>query len=96
MFRRGVFWDEGMRQGIEDWEFWYSAIAAGFHGVFNPDTSLRYRRLAGNRSSLNRSKDHLTKRYMRTKHKALLAPVPPAGVGGAGSPALGLPRRGRR
>ncbi len=74
LFHAGVFWDEDMRQGIEDWEYWYQAIAAGFRGAYDPDSHLRYRRLSGNRSSLNRSKDTLTKRYMHTKHQALCAP----------------------
>ncbi|MEM8789402.1 MAG: glycosyltransferase [Pseudomonadota bacterium] len=74
MFRAGLRWDEGMRQGIEDWEFWYQAMAAGFRGIHDPDSLLHYRRLSGNRSSVNRKNDALTKRYMRTKHQPLLAP----------------------
>lgn len=75
MFRAGVFWDEDMRNGIEDWEYWYQAVSAGFVGAYDPNTTLRYRRLTGNRSSLNRGKDALTKRYMRGKHSALLTPA---------------------
>ncbi|MEM7615181.1 MAG: glycosyltransferase family A protein, partial [Pseudomonadota bacterium] len=76
MFRAGVFWDEDMRNGIEDWEYWYQAAAAGFRGAYDPRTTLLYRRLTGNRSSLNRAKDALTKRYMRKKHAAHLTPPP--------------------
>ncbi|MEO0913763.1 MAG: glycosyltransferase family A protein, partial [Pseudomonadota bacterium] len=74
LFHAGVFWDEAMRQGIEDWEFWHSAMRAGFSGVYNGDVTLQYRQLNGNRSSTNRRKDSLTKRYMRSKHAELLAP----------------------
>ncbi len=73
MFEAGVFWDESMRQGIEDWEYWHSAQEAGFVGTNNPDAYLRYRRLTGNRSSLNRAKDALTKDTMRRKHSGLLS-----------------------
>ena len=74
MFRAGVLWDESMRQGIEDWEYWLAAAQAGFRGVHDPDITLKYRRLTGNRSSLNRAKDSLTKRYMRGKHRDLMTP----------------------
>lgn len=73
MFDDGVFWDEDMRQGIEDWEYWYTAIESDFEGVSNPDAYLRYRRLTGNRSSLNRAKDAITKDYMRNKHSDLMS-----------------------
>ncbi|WP_306250232.1 glycosyltransferase family A protein [Parvularcula sp. IMCC14364] len=72
MFEAGVLWDESMRQGIEDWEYWYTAMDRGFYSVKNPDAYLKYRRLTGNRSSLNRSKDALTKDYVRGKHADLL------------------------
>ena len=71
MFDAGVFWDEDMRQGIEDWEYWLTAIEAGFIGTNVRDVYLKYRRLTGNRSSLNRANDAITKDYMRRKHKAL-------------------------
>jgi len=72
MFEAGIFWDEDMRQGVEDWEYWYSAIHQGFAGINNPNAYLKYRRLTGNRSSLNRSKDGLTKDYMRRKHADMM------------------------
>ncbi len=71
MFDAGIFWDEDMRQGIEDWEYWLTAIEAGFIGTNVRDVYLKYRRLTGNRSSLNRANDAITKDYMRRKHKAL-------------------------
>lgn len=74
MFDAGVYWDEGMRQGNEDWEYWHTAIGQGFAGVHNPVAYLKYRRLTGNRSSLNRAKDALSKGQMRSKHGALLRP----------------------
>ena len=71
MFDAGIYWDEDMRKGIEDWEYWLAAIEAGFIGTNVRDVYLRYRRLTGNRSSLNRANDAITKDYMRKKHQAL-------------------------
>lgn len=71
LFRDGIWWDETMRQGIEDWEFWLAAAEAGYEGVFNPRDLLYYRQLMGNRSSVNRRNDALTIPYMRRKHAAL-------------------------
>lgn len=72
MFESGVFWNEEMRQGIEDWEYWYSAIEAGYSGLANNSAYLLYRRLTGSRSSLNRANDALTKDYMRSNHPDLM------------------------
>lgn len=74
MFRDGVFWDEQMRTGIEDWEFWLAAIDKGYEGVFNPNELLYYRRLMGNRSSVNRRNDSYNIPYMRGKHARLFTP----------------------
>lgn len=71
MFRQGLRWDETMRSGVEDWEFWLAAIAGEFEGVFNPRDLLYYRRLMGNRSSVNRRNDAYNIPYMRRKHASL-------------------------
>jgi len=73
MVSNNVYWDENMKLGIEDWEYWYSAIEAGYVGVANKNSYFKYRQLAGSRSSLNRKKDILTKDYMRKKHADLLS-----------------------
>lgn len=73
-FRRGVFYDETMRSGFEDWEFWLSMLDAGYIGVPVHQAGFSYRRrpesmLAGSR----RLEDTLIA-YMRDKHSALYAP----------------------
>ncbi|MBY3756169.1 glycosyltransferase [Azospirillum formosense] len=40
----GVRFDEAMRQGSEDWEFWLQGLERGFHGVHVPGTGFGYRR----------------------------------------------------
>ncbi|KAA0687623.1 glycosyltransferase family 2 protein [Azospirillum brasilense] len=40
----GARFDEAMRQGSEDWEFWLQGLECGFHGVHVPGTGFGYRR----------------------------------------------------
>lgn len=40
----GARFDEAMRQGSEDWEFWLQGLERGFHGVHVPGTGFGYRR----------------------------------------------------
>ncbi len=40
----GARFDELMRQGSEDWEFWLQGLERGFHGVHVPGTGFGYRR----------------------------------------------------
>ncbi|MBY0330512.1 MAG: glycosyltransferase family 2 protein, partial [Acetobacteraceae bacterium] len=51
LVRRALFapphalrFDEGLRSGFEDWDFWLRAGAAGFRGLHLPDAGFRYRR----------------------------------------------------
>lgn len=74
VFRQGVFYDETMRYGFEDWDFWLSAIGAGFVGKRVQHAGFLYRRrpesmLADSR----RQEDELISR-MRRKHGALFTP----------------------
>jgi glycosyltransferase involved in cell wall biosynthesis len=44
MLDAGVRFDEAMRQGSEDWEFWLHGLERGFRGVHVPGAGFRYRR----------------------------------------------------
>lgn len=44
VFRQGVMFDETMRSGYEDWDFWLSALEAGFKGVRAEHAGFLYRR----------------------------------------------------
>jgi glycosyltransferase involved in cell wall biosynthesis len=74
VFDAGIRFDETMRAGFEDWEFWLQCIAAGFVGANHPFFGFDYRQRA--ESMLRDS--HRTKAaimsYIRDKHKALFAP----------------------
>lgn len=43
VFAAGLRYDETMRAGYEDWEFWIQAFAAGFRGICEPAMGLDYR-----------------------------------------------------
>ncbi len=66
---RGLQWDPKMRSGMEDWDFWCSLKDAGLRGVKNEQSYVLYRKMAGNRSSLNRKNDDLNKEIIRKKYK---------------------------
>ena len=73
-FRDGVMYDESMKSGFEDWEFWLSMLDAGYLGrpVHHAGFSYRVRpesMLAGSR----RLEESLIA-YIRQKHKDLYAP----------------------
>lgn len=74
VFDTGIRFDETMRAGFEDWEFWLQCIAHGFKGANHPFFGFDYRQRA--ESMLRDS--HRTKAaimsYIRDKHKVLFAP----------------------
>lgn len=69
MLEAQVAFDPDFTHGIEDWDFWCSAVSAGFHGVKVTSSAMRYRRLLGSRSSGNRANDPLTKFRLTRKHR---------------------------
>ena len=74
MLRAGVMYDESMTSGFEDWEFWLSALEAGFRGVRAEDTGFMYR---GRPESMLADSRRLAPglvEKIRTKHKALFDP----------------------
>lgn len=74
VLQAGLRFDEGLRSGFEDWDFWLQAGAAGFRGQHLPNAGFRYRRrpesmLAG----AERQREALLA-VLRRKHAALFAP----------------------
>ena len=75
VFDAGVWFDETMRQGYEDWEFWLQALEAGFHGAPCADFGLQYR---SRRESMVRDSDRDGQALisgMQRKHKRLFTPA---------------------
>ncbi|MBV1900862.1 MAG: glycosyltransferase family 2 protein [Kordiimonadaceae bacterium] len=73
MCRAGVMFDETMTSGFEDWEFWLSALDAGFRGVRAQDTGFMYR---GRPESMLADSRRLAAglvEKIRTKHNSLFS-----------------------
>lgn len=65
MFRRSLLdevggFDESMRDGCEDWEFWIRVVSAGHRGAILPHVLYRYRRRVESMSrQMNRGETHM-------------------------------------
>lgn len=74
MIHDGVRFDETMTSGFEDWDFWLSALEAGFQGVRAEHTGFLYRvRPESMLAESQRIVDTLVD-TIRAKHKALFQP----------------------
>ena len=74
VFDAGVYFDEGMRLGFEDWDFFLSAAGAGFKGKNLEDFGLRYRKRPESMlADSHRDQDEI-KGGMLRKHKKLMSP----------------------
>jgi hypothetical protein len=73
VFEAGIRFDETMKAGYEDWEFWMQALARGFRGRCHPSFGLEYRQRAESmlRDS-NRQRAGILA-YMREKHRDLFS-----------------------
>lgn len=74
VFDAGVMFDEGMRLGFEDWDFFLSAAASGFVGRNLDDFGFLYRKRPESMlADSSRDQDEI-KAGMLRKHKALVSP----------------------
>jgi glycosyltransferase involved in cell wall biosynthesis len=74
VFDSGVFFDESMRLGFEDWDFFLAAADAGFRGKNLSDFGLRYRKRPESMlADSHRDQDEI-KGGMLRKHKKLMSP----------------------
>lgn len=71
VFDEGLRYDENMRLGYEDWEFWLQCIEAGYEGVHVPDSGFKYRQRG--ESMLKDSERHHEEimGYIKKKHSSL-------------------------
>ncbi len=75
VFEAGVWWDESMRRGYEDWEFFIRAAAGGFLGIHVPDTDFLYRKHGHSMLSDAQSVHESISGHIRAAHPELYAPV---------------------
>ena len=71
VFERGCRYDEAMKLGFEDWEFWWQAIETGYRGKHLPESGFQYRKRFESMLS-NSERDGVgIKHYMERKHRSL-------------------------
>jgi glycosyltransferase involved in cell wall biosynthesis len=74
VFEAGVAFDERLRGGFEDWDFFLSAIGAGFRGVHVPEAGLAYRRRPESLLRAARREGPALAARLTRAHAALFAP----------------------
>jgi glycosyltransferase involved in cell wall biosynthesis len=73
VFEAGIRYDEAMKQGCEDWEFWLQCLDHGFTGVNNPHFGFEYR-MRGESMVSDTARDISgIKQYMFKKHPGLFS-----------------------
>jgi glycosyltransferase involved in cell wall biosynthesis len=71
VFEKGARFDESMRLGFEDWDFWLGAIELGFRGRHLENFGFRYRKRPESMlSDSERDRPEIVS-YITRKHKAL-------------------------
>ncbi|MCB8839394.1 glycosyltransferase family A protein [Aurantimonas sp. VKM B-3413] len=73
VFAKGIFYDETMRLGLEDWDFWLSAREKGFHGVRVKDSGFLYRVRPESMVAQSRRRTEEILAGMQRKHQALFS-----------------------
>ena len=75
IFDAGVRYDESMKKGYEDWEFWLAALDAGFDTARHlPSIEYRYRRRPESMLADSHRFDGEIRNYMLAKHPWLETP----------------------
>lgn len=73
VFDAGVWFDETMKGGYEDWDFWLSASAMGFRGQPVEQAFFRYRKRPESMLSGSHAADAALRDLVRDKHRWLYA-----------------------
>ena len=71
LFERGLRFDESMKLGFEDWDFWLQAIGQGYAGTRVDTMGFRYRKRPESMLSESERDRAEILAYMRRKHKKL-------------------------
>ena len=72
VFDAGIRFDETMKLGYEDWDFWLTAAASGFRGAQHPNFGFCYRNRGESMLSQAHRDDGEIQVELRRKHAALL------------------------
>ncbi|WP_169308826.1 glycosyltransferase [Paracoccus gahaiensis] len=90
VFDAGLRFDEEMRQGYEDWDFWLQAAKAGFTGRSARRPLLLYRKRPASMLSHSHEVDQDLRRFLRRKHKWLFNPAALVALEAASFPRFAL------
>ncbi|NBB81789.1 MAG: glycosyltransferase, partial [Alphaproteobacteria bacterium] len=71
LFERGLRFDESMKLGFEDWDFWLQAVGQGYVGSRVDTMGFRYRKRPESMLSNSERDRAEILAYMRRKHKTL-------------------------
>ena len=74
VFDAGVRFDENMRLGYEDWDFWLTAVERGFRGTHLAASGFQYRKRAESMVSSSARIDAIIMNYIRNKHRWISDP----------------------
>lgn len=74
LFESGLRFDEAMKLGYEDWDFWLQALGRGYRGEYLPDSGFRYRKRGESMlSDSDRDREEILG-YLRRKHHHTFSP----------------------
>lgn len=73
MLAAGARFDETMKLGMEDWDFWLQGLSLGFRGVHVPAAGLRYRHRAESMSRETSRQEDMIHEYLGAKHVDLFS-----------------------
>src|SRR5262249_51800605 len=68
VFEAGVRFDENMKLGFEDWDFWLSAVEHGFKGRHLPESGFQYRKRPESMVKNSTRNQAELRAYMERKH----------------------------
>lgn len=76
LFRRAVWeqtggYDENMKQGFEDWEFWINAYEHGWEFAYIPEPLFQYRQRENSMLANARKVESSVAKYIAAKHAAI-------------------------
>ncbi len=74
VFAAGVQFDESMRQGFEDWDFWLGAREQGFRGRHIKNLGFEYRKRPESMLADSHRDEAEIKAYMQRKRRSLFRP----------------------
>jgi hypothetical protein len=74
VFEAGLRYDETMKLGYEDWDFWMQCIRSRMRGIYVPDVDFQYRSRADSMLAESAPNHEAIMGYLRRKHASWCTP----------------------